>query len=304
MDHIAVSVRVLLAGLLDYAGLFPPAQLDMGTTVRNYAAYRDAEYGWALGRLIVPSARLDEFEGTAAALFPRDRDAIPWLVSMLGSRDPVRDAEQVFAFNERHAHTAAGRVVIDALEAKATTVDEVAGIVRSTPAGITTYVEIPLAPEPLALLDSIGAHGARAKIRTGGVATEAFPSSRELARFIHAAAKRSVPFKATAGLHHPVRASHPLTYEPDAVRGTMHGFLNVFLAAAFAAAGLGTLDLERLLEESDPRTFTFDDAGLAWRGSRVDVPALGKLRTRVAIAIGSCSFTEPVDDLRALGFLP
>lgn len=304
MASVAESTRILLAGLVDYAGLFPPAQLDMGAAVRNFAAYREGEYGWVLGRFIVPSARVDEFDGAGAALFPRVRDAIPWLVTMLGGRDPIHDAEQVFAFNERHAHTAAGRVVIDTLEVKAATVDEVASVVRSAPVGVTTYVEIPVAADPTALLSAIGSFGARAKVRTGGVTPEAFPSSRDLARFIHAAAQQEVPFKATAGLHHPIRATYPLTYEPQSVRGSMHGFLNVFLAAAFAAAGLGTTDLERLLEETDPRAFSFDEGGIVWRGSRVEAPALGKLRTRVATAFGSCSFTEPVDDLRELGFLP
>ena len=304
MTAVAESMRVLLAGLVDYAGLFPPAQLDIGAAVRNFAGYRDGEHGWMLGRFIVPSARLDEFDGAAAAHLPRVRDAIPWLVSMLGGRDPVHDAEQVFAFNERHAHTAAGRVVIDALEVKAATPDEIASAVRSAPTGVTPYVEIPVSPDPTPLLAAIGAHGARAKVRTGGVTPEAFPSSRDLARFIHAAAQQQVPFKATAGLHHPIRATYPLTYEPQPARGTMHGFLNVFLAAAFAAAGLGTGDLERLLDETDPRAFSIDEGGLAWRGSRAELPALGTLRTRVATSFGSCSFTEPVEDLRTLGFLP
>ena len=304
MTAVAESMRVLLAGLVDYAGLFPPAQLAMAAAVRNFADYRDGEYGWMLGRFIVPSARLDEFEGAAAARFPRDRNAVPWLVSMLAGRDPIHDAEQVFAFNERHAHAAVGRVVIDTLETRAATADEVANVVRSAPAGVTTYVEIPVSPDPTSLLAAIAAQDARAKVRTGGVTPEAFPSSRDLARFLHAAAQHQVPFKATAGLHHPIRATYPLTYEPQAARGPMHGFLNVFLAAAFAEAGLGTSDLERLLDETDPRAFSFDEGGLAWRGSRVEVPALGRLRTRVAVAFGSCSFTEPVDDLRALGFLP
>ena len=60
-----MPLRILLRGLIDYAGLFPPASLDMADAVRNYAAYREGEHAWALGRFVVPAARLEEFERVA-----------------------------------------------------------------------------------------------------------------------------------------------------------------------------------------------------------------------------------------------
>ena len=80
----------------------------------------------------------------------------------------------------------------------------------------------------------LSAAGARAKVRTGGVTEGAFPASHALARFIQSCADAGVPFKATAGLHHPLRGEYRLTYEPGSPHGMMFGFLNVFLAAAFA----------------------------------------------------------------------
>src|SRR5262249_57509614 len=67
MNH---SLRDLLSGLIDYAGLFPPAALDMRTATRKYAEYRESEYRWALGRFVVPVARLDEFEKAAEGILP------------------------------------------------------------------------------------------------------------------------------------------------------------------------------------------------------------------------------------------
>jgi len=56
------ALRALLAGAIDYAGLFPPAGLDMPEAARNYANYRSGPHAWALGRFIVPSARLNEVD--------------------------------------------------------------------------------------------------------------------------------------------------------------------------------------------------------------------------------------------------
>ncbi|HEX7807360.1 MAG TPA: hypothetical protein VF608_01500, partial [Thermoanaerobaculia bacterium] len=106
-----------------------------------------------------------------------------------------------------------------------------------------------------------------------------------------------VAFKATAGLHHPLRCVRPLTYEPNAPTGLMHGFVNVFLAAAMIE------DAEAILEERDASAFAFDDDGASWRDRRVSTEALEKLRSHCAISFGSCSFEEPIDDLRALHWL-
>lgn len=297
------TLRTLLARLIDYAGLFPPAGLEMAAAVRNYADYRAGPDAWALGRLIVPAARLDEFEGAAAGLLPREQGADPWPLSVLGSGDAVHDAEAIFNFNERHAHATVGRAVIDTLEVRAADIPTLERLVRSAPAGVTTYVEVP-AEDPADLVAALAGVDGRAKIRTGGVTHDAFPASRDVARFIRACAEQAVPFKATAGLHHPVRGEYPLTYDASAERGTMFGYLNIILGGAFAETGLALDDLEALLEERDVRAFTFGDTGVQWRTHVVDAAALERVRTRVAIAVGSCSFTEPLDDLRAAGVLP
>ena len=300
MHPFPASLRILLEGLIDYAGLFPPAGLEMPGAVANFAAYRADELGWALGRFIVPVGRLDEFEGAGAALFPRSPAEAPWLISMLAGRDAAHDAELIFAFNERHAHTATGRVVIDTLETRADTVAGIESAVRSVPSGVTVYVEIPITEDPSDLLAALAGTDARAKVRTGGVTYDAFPAVRDVARFIRGAADQGVPFKATAGLHHPVRASHPLTYAPDSPSGVMYGYLNVFMAAALAQQGLSIGELEPLLEETDPHAFAFDDQAAGWRGQRADLDTLTRLRTRTAISFGSCSFVEPTEELTAI----
>jgi len=142
-----------------------------------------------------------------------------------------------------------------------------------------------------------------AKVRTGGIVAETIPGAPLLARFLEACASAGVPFKATAGLHHPIRAEHPLTYEPDAPRSTMHGFLNVFGAAAFARGGMPAGEIEAVLRETTPAAFALDDAGLAWRDRRVTTDEIALTRRDFAISFGSCSFAEPVAELEAMGVI-
>ena len=95
-----------------------------------------------------------------------------------------------------------------------------------------------------------------------------------------------------------------LTYEPASPRAVMHGFLNVFAAAAFASAGAGSSQLEAVLRETQPSAFRFDASSLSWRELRATSQALAATRRDFASSFGSCSFAEPVADLRALGVLP
>jgi hypothetical protein len=172
-------------------------------------------------------------------------------------------------------------------EVKATTEEEIAEF----PPGV--YVEI----ADIRLLDAIQRHGLRAKIRTGGITPDAFPAIGNVAEFLRACKAKGVAFKATAGLHHPLRCVKPLTYEPNAPLGAMHGFLNVFLAAAL-------LDhVDAILAETDPRAFAFDDDGAEWRGQRVTTEELLAMRRDFATSFGSCSFEEPIGDLKELGWL-
>ncbi|MEP7271452.1 MAG: hypothetical protein ABI882_08090 [Acidobacteriota bacterium] len=111
-------------------------------------------------------------------------------------------------------------------------------------------MEIPISRDPQELIAEIAKEGGRAKVRSGGISQEAFPSSSELARFMTRCSEAKTAFKATAGLHHPVRSVRRLTYEPDSPFGVMHGFLNVFLAAAWIDNGMDAEQAIELLEET------------------------------------------------------
>ncbi len=292
------SLRVLLSEIIDYAGLFPPSQLAMNEAVANYAGYKKSEYNWMLGRFIVPAARLEEFTDSAKDLFSGGADI--WKLSVLAGEDIYETVGEIENFNREYAPFA----VCDALEIKAETGARVEQIAESLPPHLNTYFEIPIDGNLADSITAIAICGHRAKIRTGGVVEKAFPSAAQITRFMRTCLAANVPFKATAGLHHPLRCRKPLSYEKDAETGAMHGFLNVFLAAAFLLRGFKPDALRELFEDEKADDFRFENDGTYWRETHfVSTAHLKILRAKNLISFGSCSFDEPIEDLRELGFL-
>jgi hypothetical protein len=297
------SIRSLLTNLIDYAGLFPPAKLDMAETVRNYAEYLASDDSWMLGRLIVPVSRLDEFEETALAALRQSAidETTPWRISALastaGTTELQADLVRIAGFNHKHEDDEAGLAVINISE------------------------------DPRKLITAMTDGDCGAKVRTGGTTAEAYPSAADLARFIHACAAANVPFKATAGMHHPLY--HPLPGggvgegrvragsngdgdssapspqpSPTGRGGFEHGFLNVFIAACLALTDeLKPSEIEALLEEQSIKAFAIDDETIRWRKHRLRAENIEDVREEFARSFGSCSFDEPREHLRALGLL-
>ena len=297
-------LRFLLENLIDYAGLFPPAELPMAEAVRNFAAYRQSEHSWMLGKFIVPASRLEEFEQAAVAFWPSDSEKGFWKLSTLGGTNLQDDRAQINRFSRRRTvgETAAA-VMIDTIEFKASTAAEIQAAMQIMHPTLTCFIEIPINDDPTELIRTIGAEGAFAKVRTGGVTADAFPSSQNLARFIAACAEEDVAFKATAGLHHPLRSVNRLTYKPDSASAMMHGFLNVFLAAAFAQNGLSAERLAEMLEETSLAAFRFEEGCVYWRDEMLVVGHIRNARHLFSMSFGSCSFTEPIEDLQRLNLL-
>lgn len=293
------SIRVLLSEIIDYAGLFPPSQISMPEAVINYATYKNSNYGWMLGRFILPVALLDEFLESAKDFISRDGKS-SWRLSVLAGEDIVQTIRTVKEFNEKNGPG----VLCDALEVKANTSSKIENTANALPADITAYFEIALNQNFVDLVSTLALKGQRAKIRTGGVTTEYFPNSKQIIRFVRTCTAANVPFKATAGLHHPIRCFKPLTYASDAPQGTMHGFLNVLLMTAFARESFRVSLLEDLMEEEFEEVFTFRDNAVGWRNDHfLTITLLELLRKRGMISFGSCSFDEPIADLRSLGLL-
>jgi hypothetical protein len=294
------SVRAAFAALIDYAGLFPPAKLPMAQARAEYESARAGPQAWMLGRFIVPATLLvdtaDHIDAPLSVIADGTVDLFERLAAMRGSGLRIEALETPLANSISPLRT-----VLSA--------DEILDVTGELEADITTvglrdvpvYVEIARTPPwwPMlpTVMSALGRMQLRAKLRCGGVTADAFPSVDEVADFIAAAANAGVAFKATAGLHHPVRHVDPVT------GFTMHGFLNI-LAAAALAPRLDRQALRSVIAEEDPAAFSFDDTSFTWRAQRVELDAIARFRRDVFVSYGSCSFSEPIEDLTALGMLP
>lgn len=293
------SISALMAGAIDYAGLFPPAGLSMPEAVINYATYRNSNYAWMLGRFVVTAARLDEFYESARDFISRD-GGNAWRVAVVVGDDVTKTIDQVKNFNAANGPG----IICDVLEIRADSAGSIENAAASVPDGVTAYFELPLDATLPELVSTLALRGQRAKIRTGGVTPEAFPSTQAIIRFVKTCLAANVPFKATAGLHHPIRCFRPLTYEADSVKGTMHGFLNLFLMTGFAREGFRPSLLEDVMEEEFDEVFAFEDQAAVWRDEYIlSTWQIENLRKFGIQSFGSCSFDEPVADLQKLGVL-
>jgi hypothetical protein len=294
----AASLQALLADAVDYAGLFPPASLGLDDVARLYTGYRRGSSSWALGRLVVPAVRLPELaDALAARPLPLAVEA-PVALSVILGADVDGDVYQAESMAKVSALCR-----VASLEAKAADAAGVEAVARTARdaaerLGTPLYVELPLNGGLKTAVAAVRQARLRAKARTGGVVPSAVPSAGSVADFIAACAGAGVAFKLTSGLHHAVRGRHPLTYERSAPSAVMHGFVNVFVAAALLVAGVSPATATQVLEETDGAAFRFGEEAIEWHAERVDLKAIHESR-ELLVSFGSCSFEEPMTALAA-----
>lgn len=292
------STTALLAAVVDYAGLFPPAGLTMAEAVGEYRRARGGPSAWMLGRFVVPAPRLSELATELASRSDIDTEdgAGTWPVSAIVRDGATDDVAAITAFNAAaEAHGAR----VDSVEAKPQALDGIDWLADTCGAIGEVYVELAPDSDLDTALARVAARGLRAKIRTGGVTADAFPAPAAVIAFIAAAVRHGVVFKATAGLHHALRGNYRLTYAPDAASAPMYGYLNVLLATAALQAGATAAEAEALLTLSDPAALVLHDGAVTWGGHAFTVAQLRATRARL-VSFGSCSFSEPAGEFGAL----
>ncbi|MFN3730098.1 MAG: hypothetical protein ACK4XJ_10335 [Fimbriimonadaceae bacterium] len=282
----------LLVHAIDYAGLFPPARLDMPAAITQYAELYDAPDTWIVDRFVCPVGRLNQLAENMS-LWPND-DPLPLTVIGTAGADVASvDAElaTIGAFESAQDD----RVVVAAYEVKPNDLGPVAERLSRVD-DWETFIEVDWTADVaeqvfrVAEFDGVGV-----KARTGGVTAEAFPSAELLATFIREAVSLETPFKFTAGLH------HALPHHDGLIGARHHGFLNVFTAAVMADShGLSSQILADILNETRSDAFRFTDEGMNWDGLEATLAEIDDARS-LAVGWGSCSVAEPLADLRALG---
>jgi hypothetical protein len=298
-EEVPSALRALLSGLIDYAGMFPPAKLSLEDAAKNFVGYARGPHAWMLGKFVVPADRVEELCG----LLARNSEAQGLAVSLsvLLGPEPMRDADVVQAYKARESGKS--QVSIDAVEFRPGSPAMVAQLFATLSRDLAVFCEIPYKEDLSPWLDAIRQAGWFAKIRTGGITPESFPSSSAVAEFLVQCKIHGVALKATAGLHHPVRSEHPLTYEANSPCCVMHGFLNVFLGVALLECGISKDQFTPILEDTDAAHFRFTDDFAHWRKLFVNAGDIARTREHFAISFGSCSFVEPIQELQKLSLL-
>lgn len=317
------GLRAFLSGLIDYAGLFPPARLGLDEAVPSFAAYRQSRDAWMLGRFICPAAHLRDLAPYTDLFAPDDPfpvsvlgtgggDADAFLLNLRADLDAVRSAEaehdgrlrpDLLEVRLPDAVAEAGADAVAALLDRVHELVDAAGVAFERmhfEAGFVADWRRTVSGTVTALARHENRHGTPVgfKVRCGGVTPDAFPTPEQVAFVIARCRDARLPFKATAGLHHPVR------HFDHQIGAMMHGFLNVFGAGVLAhALELSEAAIRQVLRAESVKAFTFDETGFAFQDLRISAEQVAEARATLACSFGSCSFDEPRDDLRAAGLL-
>jgi hypothetical protein len=306
MAEIATSLRALLAHSIDYAGMFPPCELELEPALKNQAQYLRSADAWMLGAFVLPVQQFSPAKQLLAEFDPLH----PLQVSALGPR-----TENAAAFREALVKTDAAIRSLSVYNVDLVSVNQLEMFLppdadshllrdaRSILGSLPAFWEAPSsrAEETISLVAELNSNADSPtfgfKLRTGGVTPDAFPSPAQIAQALVTPVTHQVPIKFTAGLHHPLRQYR------EEVQAKMHGFLNVLGAAVLAAEYKWEAPQTALmLEDENVDSFCFTDEFFAWREWKIDLKRLQD-RRKFVTSFGSCSFDEPHEDLRALGLL-
>lgn len=262
----------------DDAALFPPGNMPLTDAIPAHHAHRSAWYANMVGPFVFPAPRLGELPAVLG-----DR---PIALSLTVPGGPaVLEAALKEAAEWDAVRLEAVEVV---LPPDVTPQRALEALDDHLPDGVLGYLEVPRGERAPAALDALTGTRHRAKFRTGGLTPEAHPDETELAATVVGVVRPGVPFKCTAGLHHAVRHTDGSLEQ--------HGFLNVLLAVDAATRGADAAEVASVLSERSGES-------VAHR-----VRELGPDRMSVArkafVSFGTCSITDPVEDLLGLVALP
>jgi hypothetical protein len=306
------AFATFMSHLIDYAGLFPPANLSLSDAIVKYKSHKESKESWMLGPFICSVSQFHELK-KHLHLFSKSE---PLQISALSGRYDKNTFEEEFEndmseiqyLRKQYPETIVSHYELF-LPNELISLSLLHTISEKTDASdLFTFCEVhvPLASENweekwTAALDLFAVHqqlngqALGIKLRTGGVTADLFPTPEQLAFLLNACRDQNLPMKFTAGLHHPI-----CFYSQD-VKINMYGFFNVFIAGMLShQLKLDKETVTQILCDKDASSFTFSEDKLSWQDLSVPSAEIAKLRKNNFLSFGSCSFDEPVDDLRSL----
>lgn len=318
------SINSFCFKFIDYAGLFPPANLDLNTSFDNYIKFKKSQYDFMLSGFICPIKLLPELQNLIESKYPEEKDIF---VSVLADVFVTRNEflEKIFdqfkiwsSFRNNFKDS----VISDSIEIKipeevifenktedvADFIDVISeGLKNKVGNNIFLFIEGSMKDEwkknIKTIVEGIHLHNLNSndtgfKLRTGGVKAELFPTAEQIAFSIRECIDRNVKLKCTAGLHHPFRH---YDYE---LRTFMHGFINVFFAGIIAFRhNLSIKGMHDILNDENGNNFIFSMNCISWKDWKICIEEIELARIELMISFGSCSFDDPVDDMKKLKLL-
>lgn len=319
------SIIGLAEKFIDYAGMFPPAKLPLNEAFANYVRYAGDQYNWLLSRFICPANQLMNL----ADLIKQNFEYVnyPISISVLGKggdnikdfrNEVLNDINAFKAFRSRFSTNFEADIyeiklpeeLLFSKDEQALsdvikfTIDEIEEKVGND---IRIYFEgiykadwdnsVDIVTEVLSNLRAVDKNVGY-KVRLGAFSGIDIPSCRQVAVVLLNCLDRSLPIKATQGLHHPFR------HYSEEVHGKMHGFINLFVAGILANRHNLEGDVViKILEDENPENFVFTDESLSWKGFEVDIDWIKYGREDFMNSFGTCSVEEPIEDLQKLNLI-
>lgn len=306
--------------IIDYAGLFPPAKLELEEAFKNYIEYKNSDYKWILSRFICPANQLSNLENLIKKNCIVNNDINFSVLGRSGYNtiDFKKNLDEDLYYWKGFSSNSSGINHTNLFEVKlpdelitlhdqkknSELIDYIfESVERQIPHPVFIFFEVHSGSEwkknICGLIEGIKIHNDKNnnsgfKFRTGGIEPNSFPTPGQIAFCIRECVDREIPMKCTAGLHHPFRR-----YDKN-INVMMHGFINVFAAGIIALRhNITDTGLENILSDEDHNNFIFKEDYFSWKDWKVSIADIEFARKELMISFGSCSFDEPINDLKS-----
>jgi len=322
------SFNNFMKRLIDYAGMFPPANLDLYNAFTNYMNYLNSNDEWMMDKFIcsIKSFKIFKDHDSDLSKVLHDFKSDRWVSFSLlltggnSSKEFLKTLDKDLKLIKDFVNSHSEIIITDYFEAKFP--DDVSGKNNSNSCkkflkecfeiinenemfGCKFFFELPINENYEFVFDKLaytmgelGGRNAGFKLRTGGETPKLFPAPEQVAFALKACNDNKLQFKATAGLHHPIR------HYNNSVSAKMHGFLNVFGAGILAYANtLSLKEINEIVNDENFESFNFTEEEFRWNDISANSDLISKARNEFVLSFGSCSFDEPRDDLKKLNLL-
>ncbi len=322
------SFNSFMRGIIDYAGMFPPANLELTPAFRNYLDYISSDDEWMMDKFVCTRKSFESFTKNDSDVYRllKEYDSerrVSFTLLLTGGKTAKdfltsfeADLKHVKDFAEKNASTEVNSFEVKLPEelfdrynkyGLQTFLKDSCEILKSFDMQESViFFEPPVNNNYEFVFEKL-AHTSTEmndacksgfKLRTGGIMPELFPSTQQVSFALKTCRDNKVRFKATAGLHHPVR------HYNDSVSTKMHGFLNVFGAGILAYSNpLSLKEINDVIKDERAESFMFTAEEFKWNEITADADSITKARNEFVNSFGSCSFDEPKDDLKKLNLL-